>query len=80
MKNTLNWSERRAIKSIEIEDIATVFASQFVRETSFLKRSGYCSNTRMFHRDFLKMNYARRKKIVEKVLDKMLGELHEKRT
>jgi len=60
------------MKEIAIEDIATVFVSEFVKQTTFLKRSGYCSNTRMFYRDFLKMNYARRRKLVEKVLDKMM--------
>ena len=60
------------MKTIEIEDVATVFASEFVK---------YCNKHEVGRLDasctsrwFLKMNYNRRRKICENVLDKMLGE------
>ena len=57
------------MKSIEIEDIATVFASEFVRlNRDYLRKRWYDPIP------FLKMNYSRRRKLVEKVLDKMLDD------
>ena len=70
------------MKTIAIEDIATVFASEFLKEVSeiadkefyyFSCREGITwAGKRVIRPDFLKMNYARRRKVVEKVLDKML--------
>lgn len=64
------------MKSIEIEDIATVFVSEFVK---------YCNKHEMGMLDyfgvdqtkFLKKNYAQRRKLVEKVLKKMENERNE---
>ena len=64
------------MKSIAIEDAATVFASEFVK---------YCNKYEMGMLDyfgvdqtkFLKKNYAQRKKLVEKVLRKMEAEKSE---
>lgn len=59
------------MNQIAIEDIATVFASEFIKHTTFRRTSGYGVGTREMHKDFIKMNYARRRKIVEEVLDKI---------
>jgi hypothetical protein len=63
--------------SIELEDIATVFASEFVK---------YCNKHEMGMLDyfgvdqtkFLKKNFAQRRKLVEKVLKKMEDDRFEK--
>ena len=57
------------MKTLAIEDIATVFASEFVKQTSV--KNDNIKDTRIMFQDFLKMNFARRKKVVEKVLNKM---------
>lgn len=58
--------------TIAIEDLATVFISEFAKSNkslfSYDVGLGICGDQR---RKFLKMNYSRRKKLVEKVLDKM---------
>lgn len=53
--------------TIELEDIATLFASEFVKSSK-----AYLAHPMNFKNiPFLKMNYSRRRKIVEKVLDKL---------
>lgn len=67
------------MKEIAIEDIATVFASEFVKEyKGLLKPRGCLRNSvlRLAEIPFLKMNYARRRKLVEKFLDKMEKDIH----
>ena len=61
------------MKSIAIEDLATVFAGEFFKEISYRNRS----LGRMLKQDFLKMNYMRRRKLIEKVLDKMERNIYE---
>lgn len=64
------------MKSIAIEDIATVFASEFVN---------YCNKHEMGMLDyfgvdqtkFLKKNFAQRRKLIEKVLKKMEEDKYE---
>lgn len=55
------------MNQIAIEDIATVFACEFTKYIN--KNLKYGLYTPMDN--FIKMNYARRRKVVEKVLDKM---------
>ena len=62
-------------RSIAIEDIATIFASEFVKETTYK----HCY-ARVFRQDFIRMNYARRRKVVEKVLDNMEKEMNRQDT
>lgn len=62
------------MKKIEIEDIATIFASEFCKENTRLlqRKSKYKNNMWETHSmPFLKMNYSQRRKIVEKVLDRI---------
>lgn len=64
------------INSIELEDIATIFASEFVKESKeYLIPSKQKDLVAEKNIPFLKMNYNRRRKIVEKVLDKIENEL-----
>ncbi len=64
------------MKEIAIEDIATVFVSEFVKEfKEYLEKQALYDitmDTYGTYIPFLKMNYARRRKLVEKVLDKMM--------
>lgn len=72
------WSEKLeglhpiAPKTIAIEDIATVFASEFVKSTTIKMHDN--DFFRIMLCDFLKMNYSRRRKIVSKVLDKIVAD------
>jgi len=61
------------LNSIGIEDIATVFASEFLKEITTGKLK--CKTTSLIVDNFTKMNYARRRKIIEKVLNKMEKEI-----
>lgn len=64
------------MNSIELEDIATIFASEFVKESKeYLMPSQEKDWIAGKNLPFLKMNYNRRRKIVEKVLDKIQNEL-----
>ncbi len=63
------------MNQIAIEDLATVFASEFIKQTTFRRTSGYGVGTREMHQDFIKMSYARRRKVVEKVLDKIMEDV-----
>lgn len=64
-------------KNVALEDIATVFASEFVREAlnelqiTSLGYKGY-TGSKAWYIPFLRMNSARRRKLVSKVLDKIL--------
>ncbi len=60
------------MNKIAIEDIATVFISEFAKmfPDYFRYEKGLMSDDR--RRAFLKLNYMRRRKLVEKVLDKMI--------
>jgi len=61
------------MKEIALEDIATVFATEFVKQTTIKEfRNNRCEKHRIMLDDFLRMNFSRRRKIVEKVLDKIL--------
>ncbi len=65
------------MKSIAIEDLATVFLSEFAKTNKGLfSYEGEEWSTISFRRKFLKMNYIRRRKLVEKVLDKMEKDIH----
>jgi len=66
------------MKEIAIEDIATVFASEFVKEYKGLLKPRGCLRNSVLRAEipFLKMNYARRRKLVEKFLDKMEKDIH----
>ena len=65
------------MKTIAIEDLATVFAGEFVKEAfsslqiRSLRYLGH-KGRKAWYVPFVKMSYARRKKLVEKILDKML--------
>jgi hypothetical protein len=63
---------------MDIEDIATVFASEFIKHTTFKCSLPCCeqmpSGSRIMYKDFIKMNYARRRKLVEEVLEKINNE------
>lgn len=61
------------MNKIEIETIATVFAGEFIKETTRKGKSSFGENPnqRIMDKDFLKMSYPRRRKIIEKILDKM---------
>lgn len=63
------------MNKMAIEDIATLFASEFIKHTTFRRTSGYGVGTREMHQDFIKMSYARRRKVVEKVLDKIYDDI-----
>ena len=73
-KNGL-WSEKLEglhpvePQSIALEDIATVFISEFANMNKDLFRYSHNYGS---DRVFLKMSYARRRKIVSKVLDKIM--------
>jgi len=55
------------MNQIAIEDIATVFASEFVKENQYLlERTPLNPRSK-----FMRMNYARRRKVIEKVIDKL---------
>lgn len=56
------------MKKIELEDIAVIFATEFVKETT----QRWSPHRRMMYSDFLKMSFARRKKICSRVIDKIL--------
>jgi stress-induced morphogen len=70
------------MKQIELEDIATVFAGELIKEITHLSpKDLYMDNDekqeksiRIVYPDFIKMSYPRRRKVVERVLDKMLGD------
>lgn len=74
----------RAKRSIAIEDIATVFVSEFVKlNKDRLQKEwngAFWEFPESHHVPFLKMNYMRRRKLVEKVLDKIEKGAREKRT
>lgn len=62
------------MKKIALEDIATVFASEFVKECRHKlipENASCCCGDTWGFTPFLKMSYARRRKLVEKVLDKL---------
>lgn len=59
------------MKEIALEDIATVFASEFIKHTTFKRTGGPCKGDRVMLQDFIKMNYASRRKIVEKVIENL---------
>ena len=56
------------MNKIELEDIAVIFATEFVKMTSSRKRY----NQRLSNLDFLKMNFSRRKKLCSKVIDRIM--------
>ena len=58
------------MNQIAIEDIATLFASEFVKFTSYKRGS-----QRVMPKDFLKMNHGSRRKVIERVLDSIEGNL-----
>ena len=64
------------MKTIAIEDLATVFAGEFVKEAfsslqiRSLRYLGH-KGRKAWYVPFVKMSYARRKKLVEKVLDRI---------
>lgn len=58
---------------IALEDVATIFASELMKQIKVGNIDCY-----MITKNFLKMNYTRRRAIVEKVLTKMETEYNEK--
>ena len=62
--------------TIALEDLATVFVSEFVKQNSHMLdhtvRLGISQNgRRWWTSSFMKMNYAQRRKLVEQTLAKM---------
>lgn len=58
------------MNKIELEELAVIFATEFVKATTVLNPNG--SGNRIMFSDFLKMNFARRKKLVSEILDDVL--------
>jgi hypothetical protein len=56
------------MKEIAIEDLATVFVSEFIKDITYYNRT---FKERRFKQNFIKMNYAKRRKLVEQTLNKM---------
>lgn len=62
------------MQTVELEELATIFATELIKEMTAVKYDSMCVvKQRVMKQDFLKMSHKRRRKIVEKVLDKMLG-------
>ena len=61
------------MKTIAIEDLVTIVCTEFVKQN---KREIFQSSKRDM--PYLKMNYSRRRKISEKLIDSILGENNEK--
>lgn len=59
------------MKEIDVEDIATIFASEFIKQTTNIKTHESGEKYRVMNKDFIKMNFARRRKLVDKVLGSM---------
>jgi len=57
------------MKTIAIEDLVTIVCTEFVKQN---KREIFQSSKRDI--PYLKMNYAKRRKISEKLIDSILGD------
>ena len=57
------------MKTIAIEDLVTIVCTEFVKQN---KREIFQSSKRDM--PYLKMNYSRRRKISEKLIEKIMGE------
>jgi len=63
---------KQKINQIALEDIATVFASEFVKNSKdYLLPSRQQDWIKGHNIPFLKMSYQKRRKVVESVLNKM---------
>ena len=60
------------MKSIDLEDIATVFLTEAIKANPYLFERLPYENGRHWQSAWSKMNYAARKKFVAKVLDKLM--------
>jgi hypothetical protein len=64
------------MNSIAIEDLATLFATEFVKNSKeYLMPSQSIDWIKARNIPFLKMNYSKRRKIVENILEKIEKDL-----